>query len=138
MGLLIIMYTLKILIGLCLIKLKIKIKFNKSCLQCLSSENVLLDHKKDFLLINKEQKVKLGKGFIKSKNFSREIPVPFKIYADFECLLKACVGFDNDCFSYNKKYQDHIPCSFAYKVVCIGSKYSKYIVLLIQFLNLLK
>ena len=35
------------------------------------------------------------------------------------------VGFDHDCFSYTKKYQDHIPCSFAYKVVCIDNKLSK-------------
>ena len=27
-----------------------------------------------------------------------------------------------------KKYQDHIPCSFAYKVVCIDDKFSKPIV----------
>ena len=24
-----------------------------------------------------------------------------------------------------KKYQDHIPCSFAYKVVCIGDRFTK-------------
>ena len=36
---------------------------------------------------------------------------------------------DNQCFSYTKKYQDHIPCSFAYKVVCVDNKYSKKIVL---------
>ena len=28
-----------------------------------------------------------------------------------------------------KKYQDHVPCSFAYKVVCIDDKFSKPIVL---------
>ena len=28
-----------------------------------------------------------------------------------------------------KKYQDHIPCSFAYKVVCIDDKFSKPIVI---------
>ena len=27
--------------------------------------------------------------------------------------------------SYTGKYQDHIPCSFAYKVVCIDDKFSK-------------
>ena len=27
-----------------------------------------------------------------------------------------------------KKYQDHIPCSFAYKIVCIDHKFSKPIV----------
>ena len=39
----------------------------------------------------------------------------FKIYADFECILKSCdVGIDNEYFSYTKKYQDHTPCSFLY------------------------
>ena len=53
----------------------------KSCLQCFSSEKVLEDHKKDCLLIN--LLIKLVKGFIEFKNFNRQIPVPFKIYADF-------------------------------------------------------
>ena len=26
-----------------------------------------------------------------------------------------------------KKYQDHIPCSFAYRVVCVDNKFSKKI-----------
>ena len=28
-----------------------------------------------------------------------------------------------------KKYQDHIPCSFAYKLFCVGDRFSKWIVL---------
>ena len=27
--------------------------------------------------------------------------------------------------SYTEKYQDHIPCSFAYKIVCIDDRFSK-------------
>ena len=68
---------------------------------------MLEDQKKDCLLINGGQNVKLEKGFIEFKNFNRQIPVPFKIYADFEFLLEGCdVGINNDCFSYTKKYQD--------------------------------
>ena len=104
--------------------------FRKSCLHCFSCETVLNEHKKDCLLINNGQNVKLEKGFIESKNFNRQIPVPFKIYADFECLLKSCdVGINNDCFSHTRKYQDHIPCSFACKVVCLDDKVSKDVVL---------
>ena len=40
-------------------------------------------------MINDQQNVKLEKRFIEFKNFNRQIPVPFKIYADFECLLKS-------------------------------------------------
>ena len=58
------------------------------------------------------------------------IPAPVKTYADFECLLeKVDSGIHNDCFSYTVKYQDHIPCSFVYKLVCVNEKYSKDIVL---------
>ena len=31
--------------------------------------------------------------------------------------------------SYTEKYQGHIPCSFAYKVVCIDDRISKSVVL---------
>ena len=82
-------------------------------------------------MTNKGQNVKLEKGFIEFKNSNRQIPVPFKIYADFECLLKGCdVGADNDYFpyegiSFTRKSQDHFPFSFAYKVICVDNRYSK-------------
>ena len=38
-------------------------------------------------------------------------------------------GINNDCFSYNSKYQEHIPCSFAYKLVCVDDKFCKDVVL---------
>ena len=104
--------------------------FCKNCLQCFSSENVLLEHKEDCLVINAKQHVKLEERVISFKNYFRQIPVPFKIYADFECILK---NVDNDIInndiSYTRKYQDHVPCSFAYKIVCADNKYSKKIVL---------
>ena len=31
--------------------------------------------------------------------------------------------------SYTEKYQKHIPCSFAYKVVCIDNKFRKLLAL---------
>ena len=77
--------------------------FCNICLHCFSGENALNKHKKYCLFINKGPNVKLEKRFIEFKNFNRQIPV--------DC------GIDNDCFSYTRKYQDHVPCSFAYKVV---------------------
>ena len=50
-------------------------------------------------------------------------------------------GIKNDCFSYTAKYHDHIPCCFAYKLVCVDDKYRKVIVLYrgkMQFLNLFR
>ena len=104
--------------------------FCKSCLQCFSGNKVLVEHKRDCLVINSKQNVKLESGFISFKNYSTQIAARFKIYADFECILKRCyVGADNKCFSNTKKYQDHVPCSLAYKVVCVDNKYSKKSVL---------
>ena len=104
--------------------------FCKSCLQCFSSDKVLIKHKEDFLMINGKQNVELKKGFISFKNYSKQVPVSFKIYADFECILKSCDnGIGNKCFSYTKKYQDHVSCSFSCKVVCVDNKYSREIVL---------
>ena len=51
--------------------------------------------------------------------------VPFKIYSDFECILNNVKSYEGSC---SKKYQDHIPCSFAYKHVCIVYKFSKPVV----------
>ena len=117
-------------------KCKSKNWFFKSCLCCFSSEKVLLEHKKDCLIINSGQNVKLKKRFIEFGNFNEMIPAPFKIYADFGCLLKEVdtgnvlhSGINNDCFSYTAKYQNHIPCSFAYKLVCVNDKFSKDLVL---------
>ena len=99
--------------------------FCKSCLQCFSKENVLIKHKKDWLSINGVESVKLEEGIIKFKNYYKQLMAPFKIYTDFECNLKDVENYE---VSYTKKYQDHIPCSFAYMIVCINDRFSKSIV----------
>ena len=83
---------------------------------------MLIKPKENCLNINGKQAVKLEKGTIKFKNYFKQIPVPFKIYAGFECNLK-CVECDVD--SYRKKYQYHISCSLAYRVVCIYNRFTK-------------
>ena len=62
---------------------------------------------------------------IEFENYFKQIPVPFKIYADFECNLKSVESYEG---SYSKKYQDHVPCSFAYKIVCADDRFSQPIV----------
>ena len=111
-------------------KSKNKKWFCKSCLQCFSSNKVLIEHGKDCLIVNGKQRIKLERGFIEFNNFNKMIPSPSKIYADFECLLKKVdIGINNNCFCYTAKYQDHSPCSFAYKLACIDDKFSKDVVL---------
>ena len=70
-------------------KNKNKKSFCKCCLQCFSSEKVLIEHKENCLIINGKQNVKLGKGWISFTNYSKQLPSPFKIFADFECILIA-------------------------------------------------
>ena len=62
--------------------------FCKGCLQCFSGENILIKHKEDCLSINGIQSVEVEEGIIKFENYSKQLPVPFKIYADFECNLR--------------------------------------------------
>ena len=90
--------------------------FCKSCLQCFSGENILIKHKEICLSINGKQSVKLGERIIKFENYFKQIPVPFKIYADFEFNLKKVKCNEG---SYTEKYQDHIPWSFAYKLFAL-------------------
>ena len=91
-------------------------------MQCFSNANILIKHKEICLSINGKQSVKLEEGIIKFENYFKQIPVPFEIYADFEFNLKK-VKFNEG--SYEEKCQDHIPCSFAYKVLCIDDRFSK-------------
>ena len=97
--------------------------FCNSCLQCFSSKNVLTKHKQVCLSINGSQSVRFEKGTIGFKNYFKQIPV--KIYADFECNLESVESYEG---SYSKKYHDHIPCSFAYKLASVDDKFTKPIV----------
>ena len=87
---------------------------------------MLIKHKENCLSTNGKQSVKLEKGITESENYFKEIPVSLKIYADFECNLMAV---DSYVGYYTKKYQDQIPCSFVYKVVCVDDRFTKPIVI---------
>ena len=80
-------------------KNKNKKYFCKSCLQCFSSINVLTEHKNVCLSINGAQSVRLENGTIEFKNYFKQMPVPFKIYADFECNLESAESYEG---SYSK------------------------------------
>ena len=73
--------------------------FCRSCLECFSSKNVLTKHKEDCLSINGKQSVKL-EGIIEFENYSKQIPVLFKIYADFESNLRGVESYEG---SYTKQ-----------------------------------
>ena len=98
--------------------------FCRNCLQCFSSKNVH-KHRENCSSIDGKQSVKLEERIIKFENYFQQLPVPFKIYADFECNLKKVESCED---SYTKNYHDLVPSSFAYKVVCVNNRFSKQIV----------
>ena len=148
-----IMSTSKILTDLCAIKQSVKTKktfvdivcnrfmcnktkcknkknFCKYCLQCFSSEKVLTEHKEVCLKITGKQTVKLRSSSIKFKNYLKQLAVPFKIYADFDCNVKRVKCSDRGKnTSHTEKDQGHIPYIFDYKVVCVDHKFSKPVAL---------
>ena len=71
-------------------KNKNKKYFCKSCLQCFSSKNILTEH-------NGAKSVRLENGIIEFKNYFKQIPVPFKFLADFECNLEGVENYEGSC-----------------------------------------
>ena len=68
------------------------------------------------------QSLRFEKGATDFKSYFEQIQVPFKFYADFESNLESVGSYEG---SYSNKYQDHIPCNFAYELVCVDDKFSK-------------
>ena len=95
--------------------------FCMSCLQNFTTKEILNNHRERCLLINETQAVKYETGIIKFKNYEKQIPIPFKIYADTECLLKR-INIDEG--KYTKSYQKHIPNSIGAKSVCIDNRFT--------------
>ena len=63
-------------------------------------------HKEDCLGINGQQSINLEKGTIEFKNYFKQLPVPFKIYADFECNLKNVECYEG---TYTKNIMSMFP-----------------------------
>ena len=60
---------------------------------------MLTKQKENCMSINGKQSVKLEEGIIELENYFKEISVPFKIYADFDCNLKGVKSYEG---SYKK------------------------------------
>ena len=81
-------------------KNKNKKHFCRYSLQDFSSERVLIEHQKFYLKIFGRQSVKLF------KNYFKQLAAPFKIYANFESILKNTKSDNkNSNASYTEKYQ---------------------------------
>ena len=55
------------------------------------------------------------------KNFDKHIPIPFRIYADSECLLKR---IEISLGKHTKLYQEHTPNSIGTKLVCTDDRFT--------------
>ena len=59
----------------------------------------------------------------KFTNIQKQLRAPFVVYADFECILKemdvetSSIGISEEGTSKTINYQQHVPCSYSYKVV---------------------
>ena len=86
------------------------------CLQGFSSERVLNNHTVDCLEINGEQAIKMPEpgSKIAFKNYRKQLPAPFVIYADFEAITEKV----SQKKSHTEQYQKHTACGYGYKVVC--------------------
>ena len=111
-------------------KHKGKKHFCMRCLQCFYSNESLAKHRVTCIAINGAQAIKMPEKYtdkngverspcVYFKNHHKSLPVPFCIYADFECITEKISGCQpSDRKSYTEKYQKHTACSFGYKVVC--------------------
>ena len=95
--------------------------FCMSCLQNFTTKEILNSHRERCLLINETQAVKYETRVIKFKNHNNQKPIPFKIYADSECLLKR-VNIRKG--KHIKIYQKHIPNSIGAKLLCVDDKFT--------------
>lgn len=56
---------------------------------------------------------------VEFRNYHKQMPVPFVIYAGFEAItekVQGCQPYGDK--SYTDKYQKHTACSYGYKPVC--------------------
>ena len=93
--------------------------FCKRCLNPFTSEETLAIHKES---CEQFEAVRIGmpkKGSkCKFKNMNRTTDVPFRIYVDFELILKPLEKLEqNEKESFTVKYQKHIPCGYCFHTV---------------------
>lgn len=90
------------------------------CIVPKHTREALDEHIRDCRL-NAPQRVKMPNEKNDKMRFSRfdkQLPVPFVVYADFECLLQRIDNCSpNPDHSYSQTLQKHDPCAFAYVVV---------------------
>ena len=103
------------------------------CKRCFShfTKPELLDKHIKYCSSNKTAFVKMPqpKTTLHFKNYYKQLPIPFVVYADFECFTKpmnSCSPNPKDSYNYN--YQKHIPSGFCFYAKGIAGKRIKPII----------
>ena len=94
------------------------IQICKRCFSHFTKKELLSKHIK-YCSSNETVAVKMPprQTFLKFENYSKQFPIPFVIYADFECFTKPmsnCSPNHEHSFSYN--YQKHEPSGFCFHI----------------------
>ena len=90
----------------------------KRCFTHFTKEDLLLKHTA-YCSSNESAAVKMppSKNILKFQNYNKQFPIPFVIYADFECFtkpMKSCCPNPENSYSYN--YQKHEPSGFCFYI----------------------
>ena len=103
------------------------------CKRCFShsTKEELLDKHIKYCSNNKTAVVKMPEPntYLYFKNYYKQLPIPFVVYADFECFTKpmnTCSPNPKDSYNYN--YQKHEPSGFCFYVKGIAGKSIKPII----------
>jgi hypothetical protein len=100
--------------------------FCKKCLHGFTTEELLKKHGSDCVDNVRIELPTEENKWLEFKNIDKQLKVPFIIYADFEAITEPIDSVNRSPDkSYTESYQKHEPCGYAYKVVCIDSRYTK-------------
>ena len=100
------------------------------CKRCFShfTKKELLDKHIQYCNSNSTAIVKMPKPktILYFKNYQKKLPIPFVVYADFECFTKSISSCSpNPAHSYNYSYQKHEPSGFCIYIKGIVDKWIK-------------
>ena len=113
--------------------------FCRFCLHGFSRPDLLSKHL-PYCMNHGEQLTVFPKDpILKFTDVAKQLKAPFIVYADFECLLESegnCGANDVPVYKMEDgartecqtKYQKHVPCSFAYKIISIDPNYEHELV----------